>query len=166
MTRSRTPLVILLLMSLALPAGCASSSGGEGDEAADTFEEQVGRVLFGLLREGMDKILPKYRLAVRRAEEQYATLYYETEWQERVVTPEEEARGVVEARQRAIIRGRRVGQTLDGEGEFRVTLTAENQVRTETDPSWHPTPAPPSFFEHWRTVYSDLRLEVQTGVRR
>ncbi|MGD2071646.1 MAG: hypothetical protein PVI57_23480 [Gemmatimonadota bacterium] len=159
--RTRSIAVLLVLLT----AACASSSGGEGASSGE-FEEQLGRVLYPPLQEAMDKILPKYRLALRRSEEQFASLYYETEWMTREVTAAEQAEGVTDARHRAIISGRRVGETIDRVGEFRVTFTAQNQVRSQAEPAWHPAPGPEAFFDFWEEVYNDLRLEVATGVRR
>lgn len=163
MIRWTRSIAVLLVV---LTAACASASGGEGDGSSEEFEEQLGRILYPPLQEAMDKILPKYRLSLRRSEEQFASLYYETEWMTREVTAEEQAEGVTDARHRAIISGRRVGETMDGIGEFRVTFTAQNQVRSQAEPAWHPAPGPQAFFDFWEEVYNDLRLEVATGVRR
>ena len=156
----------LLVPALVLAGGCASTGGGAPDEPSATFEEEMGRVMVPLLEEGLLKIFPKYNLAIRRREEQYSTLYYETEWRPREVTAAERQQGVVDARQRVILRGRRSSTDPSGGGVFRVSFEAENEVRTELSPSWHPAPAPDAFFEFWREVAMDLTMEIRAGVRR
>lgn len=147
-------------------AGCASAGGAAPDEPSATFQEEMGRVMLPLLEEGLLKIFPKYNLAIRRREAQYGTLYYETEWRPRELTATERELGVLDARQRAILRGRRSSTDPSGGGVFRVSFEAENEVRTRADENWHPAPAPDEFFEFWRDVAMDLTMEIRAGLRR
>ncbi|MBW3534260.1 MAG: hypothetical protein KY453_03420 [Gemmatimonadetes bacterium] len=155
-----SPLVALLLV------GCASVGGAGPDEPSSTFDEDMGRVMVPLLEAGLFKILPKYNLAIRRREAQFNTLYYETEWRPRGLTPAERDEGVVDARQRVVLRGRRTSTDPSGGGVFRVNFEAENEVRTQLNGSWHPAPAPDAFFDFWREVAMDLAMEIRVGVRR
>lgn len=154
-----------LLVLLVAVGGCASSGGGGSDDASE-YQKNLGRLLAGPLQEGMDKILPKHQIAVRRTEFTASTLYWEGEWMSREATAEEREEGVTDARQRLLVTGRRTGYDPSGAPLYRVTFVAENEVQTEATSSWHPAPAPAAFHDHWSTVGRDLELEVRAGVRR
>lgn len=95
--------------------------------------------------EGLDRavsaVLVEGRgFSLERSSLQFASLYYETDWKERDPFEAEAARGIIDARSRVLIRGRRTS-----DGRFRSTLEAESQVRTDSTPSWHSEPVGPGF---------------------
>lgn len=154
----------LLFGTLAL-FGCASGGGG-GGEAPHTIQENLSRVLQQPFEEGLDKVWSRYQIPERRRESQFRSLYYESQWMEREPTPAEVAQGATAARNRVTVQGRRVGDTLDGQGIFSLTWEVENQIRSQEVPEWHPGPMPEQVRDRFRRMYSDLRMEVNTGVRR
>ena len=47
-----------------------------------------------------------------------------------------------------------------------MTWELANEVTTETNSNWHPDIVPASVIAEFRPIYTDLTLEVRTGVRR
>ncbi len=155
----------LLVLPLVLVAGCASAgNGGSSSE----YTENLGRQVYGTLREAMDKILlQQHGYRMQRSEEQYGSLYYETTWEQRSPTTEERAEGITQLRHRVVIRGRRVGDDPGSGGAlYRVTFVAENQARTETASGWSSAPVSPELRDEMGEIVTDLNLELRTGVRR
>jgi len=169
------PLVVAL-STVVLGSACASGSGGsggsEGPSNADgvLLTKDLGRVDANFFADAMQKVLlRKYAYTLRRREEQFQNVYYETEWELRNPTPEERRQGITDTRHRVVIQGRRMG-TSDVAGAtqvFRLSLRAEHQVRTINLPNWHPAPSfNDALLENLRRMVSDLELEVRSGVRR
>lgn len=155
----------LLVLPLVLVAGCASA--GNGGSSSD-YTENLGRQVYGTLREAMDKVLlQQHGYRIRREEEQYGSLYYETIWDEGSPTTEERAEGITRVRHRIVIRGRRVGDDpTTGGALYRVTFEAQNQAQTETSSSWSAAPVSPELRDEMGEIVTDLNLELRTGVRR
>lgn len=97
--------------------------------------ERLDRAVEGVLVE-------ERGFTLARRSRQFSSVYYETGWQERDPFDEETARGITGARSRVMLRARRTAT-----GAYRATLEAENQVRTDSLPSWHSVPVGPSFQE-------------------
>jgi len=163
----RRPVSVLrLAIALALAStGCASGgSGGGGDDSRDSiYREDVGQVLFQPLEAARMKMWGKHSIPLLRDDHTSRSLMWESEWIRRAPSPSEYATA---ARNRVIMRGRQVGENLDGTGMYRVTFEVENQVQTDGVPDWHPSPFPKEVLDTYRRLYSDLMLEVRTGVRR
>lgn len=140
-------------------SGCAS--GGVQAYADTLWREDMGRITRGTLEDGLDKMIRKYALALDRSEEAARDLYYETAWDTRDILAAEELQGVTHARNRIVIHGRRLEA-----GVFRFNWEVQNQVTTAEIPEWHANAIPPEVVEEYRPIYSDLMLEVRTGVRR
>lgn len=142
-----------------MAGGCAS--GGVQGYAETLWREDMGRITQGTLEDGLDKMVRKYGLRLNRQEEAARDLYYETAWATRDVLAVEEAQGVTNARNRIVIQGRRLEA-----GVFRFSWELQNHVTTADTPEWHAHLIPPEVIEEYRPIYSDLMLEVRTGVRR
>lgn len=142
-----------------LLSGCAS--GGVQAYTETLWREDMGRITRGTLEDGLDKMIRKYGLQLNRQEEAARDLYYETVWTTRDILAVEEAQGVNGARNRIVIQGRRLEA-----GVFRFSWELQNQVTTASTPEWHAHLIPPEVVEEYRPIYSDLMLEVRTGVRR
>lgn len=140
-------------------AGCAS--GGVEAYAETLWREDMGRITQGTLEDGLDKMVRKYALRLNRQEEAARDLYYETAWSTRDLLATEETQGVTNARNRIVIRGRRLEA-----GVFRFSWELQNEVTTTMVAEWHAHLIPPEVVEEYRPIYSDLMLEVRTGVRR
>ena len=140
-------------------SGCAS--GGVQGYAETLWREDMGRITQGTLEDGLDKMVRKYGLLLNRQEEAARDLYYETAWTTRDLYAVEEGQGVNSARNRIVIQGRRLEA-----GVFRFSWELQNQVTTAATPEWHANLIPPEVVEEYRPIYSDLMLEVRTGVRR
>ena len=147
-----------------LGAGCASS--GVQGYTETLWREDMGRITQGTLEDGLEKMIRKYGLRLDRDEVRGRDLYYELGWRPRDLYAEEEAAGVTKARNRIVIRGRRLEDQFDGSGIFRFSWEVQNEVSTAETPEWHARLIPPEVVEAFRPIYSDLTLEVRTGVRR
>ncbi len=141
-----------------LTVGCAS--GGVSSQSANHWREDMGRMSSATLNAGLDKIVRKYALQIARRTSSSHEIYYETTWTEREVLAQEQMRGVTHARNRIVLRGRRLMNV------YRVTWDLENETVTAGVEGWHPDPVPDEVVEEFRPIYSDLLLEVRTGVIR
>ncbi len=163
----RTRFVGALLASFTiLAAGGACASGG-GGPSGDVYREDLGRVLSLPLQEARQKIWTKHGIPVEREEKTSRSLRVQSQWMLRQPEPAEAAEGVTQARNQIILTGRLLEGQMDySDGVLRVTFEVSNQVRSEAVPEWHPAPMPSAIRDEFRKVYSDMRLEVGTGVRR
>ncbi len=152
-----------VLLSLSA-AGCAS--GGVSSRSADLWREDMGRVTRATLEAGLDKIVRKHALQIARTQGSSREFYYETVWTRREVLADEEVRGVTHARNRIVLRGYRLESTMAGAGVYRITWELQNEVTTAGVEGWHPDVVPDQVIEDFRPVYSDLMLEVRTGLIR
>lgn len=150
-------------LATSLCLGCAS--GGVQSMSETHWREDMGRMNHQTLLEGLDKIFHKHALQVARDETSAREFYYESRWIVRPVLVLQDAVGATNARNRIVIRGHRLEGGMTGD-IYRVTWDVENEVTTGTNPSWHPAPIPDDVVEQFRPVYSDLSMEVRTGLRR
>lgn len=148
-----TPLAALLVCVL---SGCASVSGGAGD--ATTYTADLGRVAFADLTRGIERVvIGRHGYAMDQREEQYASLYYSTEWREIGAGDEALAPGVTGTRVRIVIRGRR------SDGLYRVTFHGERRIRTEERPGWHRAPIPEAFARRMDRIVDELDGAVRAA---
>ena len=146
-----------LLLLCAVAVACAS--GGVSSQAEQYWREDMGRITRGTLEQGLEKIVLKHALQMNRTEAGGRELYYETQWRTRDVLPSEEAVGVTNARNRIVLTGRQSMQV------YRVIWELQNEVTGGSADGWHPSVLPPEVIELFRPIYSDLMLEVRTGIR-
>jgi len=170
---------VLVGMALTLSFwGCAGSGLSGGPSGSATRErvttdsgilvsQSLGTVDLRTFNDALEKIvIGRYRFSLRRREEQYRTLYYETLWVPRAPTDEERTRGIMEAQHRVVAEGRRTsgGQLEGSSDQYRIEIRVENQVRTRTRDEWHPSPSyGPDLEDEMRRMISDIQLEVRTG---
>jgi len=125
----------------------------------ELFSDAIEKVLIG-----------RYRFSLRRREEQYQALYYETLWVLRPPTDEEREAGFLEARHRVVMRGRRAGGSSALAGSavvYRMNLRIENEARTQQHPLWHAAAVLGGTLEQdMRRMASDFQLEVRAGRSR
>lgn len=146
-------------------AACASSGGGAGSNSS--FRSDMGRLLAEPVAVARQKVWAKHNIPLYREETAFRSIVYESEWMPREPTPAEAAAGVTDARNRIVLRGRRVEGEMDvTTGVYRVTFELDNQVVTALNPDWHPAAIPDQVVRDYRRVLSDLELELRSGVRR
>lgn len=174
MKRVASVVTMVLLASLLAGCGGGTASGPGGSASLERATgtpgviviQDLGRLDFVTFGAAMQKIvIRKYRFSLRRREEQFQTLYYETVWQLRSPSEEEQSRGVFDARHRVLIEGRRAGGATPPGGAqiYRITLRIENQVRTREQRSWQPNSQMDADVEsEMRRMISDLQLEIRT----
>lgn len=162
----RLPSVVVAVALLVLLPGCATGGGGE-TTGSSTFSENLGRLLLPPFKEAMDRlVINRYQYALRREDEQFTSVHYQMQWKADVPTPLERGRGVTDARHRVVFDGRRLETDPgSGGGIYRMTLNAEYQVRSETNPDWHPAPIPEGLRRELERMARDLELEVRSGIR-
>ena len=154
----------LAAMLMATTVGCASA-GGAG--TSNVYRENLGRILAQPLEDARLLIWGKHAIPVEREERNPQNIRVESVWMPRTPEPAEVAAGVIAARNRVILDARFLEREMDfSDGVYRVTFEVRNEVRTEAIPDWHPGSFPEAVRERFRRVYNDMRLEVQTGVRR
>lgn len=154
---------LMAMVVVATITACAT--GGVGSVERTSWREDMGRLTQSTLQAGIQKIFRKHAVRVGRQESTARDLYYESVWEPREVMATEEVNGVTNARNRIVLRGRRVQSDMGG-GLFRVTWELQNEVTSKTASDWHPGAVPDEVRERYRPVFSDLVLETRTGVRR
>lgn len=160
--RPRVARVTLALALLGLVAGCVS--GGAGPVSQNFWREELGRLNTATIEDALAKVVQKHSLIVERDFNVGGEVRWELAWIARDVVADEEVRGITNARNRIVIKGVEIGAgNIDN---YRMTWELANEVTSQTNPNWHPDAVPASVIEHFRPVYTDLRLEVRTGVRR
>jgi len=165
--KGKRPPRLLLPLGLVLffgVAGCATFGGGSS--GASVLRKDIGAVMIGPLATAREKVFGKHTIPVLREEDTARSLYWESQWLPRDLTPEETAAGVTEARNRVFLRGNYVDERLDGTVVVRVRYEVENYVRTTMDPEWHPGTMPPAVEERFDGIYTDLMLELRAGIIR
>lgn len=126
-------------------------------DVEDSYFRDLGEVTPRSLSRAVDTVLVEGRdFEMARREVRYARAYYETEWRNREPFSDEAASGVTEARSRVVIRGQRASG-----GVYRVVLEGENEIRTDSIPSWHTAPVGGEFREWMGAIESDLREETR-----
>lgn len=162
---SAAPVCVVLLA--VLMAGCVGAMG-VSEVARNYWREDMGRITPATLDAGVRMIIQKHSFRLDRREQSVQELYYESNWVEREVVAEEEVRGVSNARNRFVLRGRALEPELGGGAVYRITWELQNEVtsRDRVDRGWHPGPLPESVREDFQQVYADLFMEVRTGVKR
>lgn len=131
-------LVALALSILPLLSSCAMASSTPVDHAA--FHD-LGDLEGDQLANAVDRVISVgCGFSIARGSEQFATVYYETDWMERRPLSGERSRGVTVARTRLLIRGQR-----QSGGRYRAILEGENEVRTDSVPGWRTAPLTADF---------------------
>ena len=159
----------LLTVVCVAAAGIVTSScatGGVSSQQAAIWREDMGRITRVTLETGLDKVVRKHALQIARVQDSSREIFYETLWMNREVLAEEEVRGISNARNRIVLKGRMTGAEMGMEGVYRVTWELENEVTSATAQGWHPDVVPDEVVEDFRRIYSDLMLEVRTGLIR
>lgn len=164
----RLPAIRRSLAALATVAAAGCASGGGGAVRDTVWREDLGRTTGLTLGEGVAKIAQKHGLRIYRQElGRPRELYFELAWVPRAAVAAEEARGVTNARNRIVVRGRLLERGMAaGDRYYRVTWEVENEVTSVTATSWHPDVIPEEVVEQFRPVFRDLAMEVRTGIRR
>ncbi len=154
-------------LAAALCAGWACASGGVQEAAQQVWREDMGRIPLAALQSGMRRVFRKHDIYLAREDTSAPrTFLYETRWEQRDALAIEQAGGVTAARNRIVITGQRLESTGFGGGNvFRVTWEVENEVSAVGQEGWHPEVIHPETIEAFRRIFSDLELEVRTGVR-
>ena len=164
---SQRSIFLTLCLALSVAAGGCASGGSGGDSAGSTsFREEIGKVMERPVTLARDKIFGRFTIPMLREESTARTIYWETQWMPRDPSPEELAAGATGARNRIIMRGTFSEERLDRTPVFRMRFEAENQIRTQLNPEWHPGIMPPVAEERFQEIYDNLMLELRTGVIR
>lgn len=92
-------------------------------------------------------------------------LRYESVWASRQVMATEEGAGVTGARNRIVLLATPLEVQFSGERLYRVRWEVENEVTSAQNPDWHVGPMATEVRSRFRPVFSDLELELRTGIR-
>ena len=143
-------------------SGCVSAGGGP---VSDHFwREDLGRLNQATIEEALAKIIQKHGLRLEQRYDEGSQIRWELGWIPREVVAEEEVRGITNARNRILIKGVQSGAA--NVDNYRMTWELANEVTSMANSNWHPDIVPASVIEEFRPVFTDMRLEVRTGVRR
>lgn len=158
MARSRA--MAGLFSVVVLLAGCASG-GGAGVTDPSQVRRDIGRATYQDVQAGVEKILvTKNSFVIQRSEENFNTLWFETEWQTREALESEQAEGIVQVRTRIVIEGRGGAQET-----FRLRFTASCESLRDGSQTWERLPVSEERQGLIREMLSDLDLELRAGVR-
>ena len=144
-------------------SGGSSSPGSEG-----VWREDMGRMSRTAVAAGVDRIVGRHALKIDRQGDRSREFFYEFAWTSRDVTAEEQIFGVTDARNRIVIQGRTSGASgiASAPDLYRVTWQLQNEVVSVTNPEWHPGRIPEVVVERFRAVFSDLEMELRSGLDR
>lgn len=156
--RPRVARVTLAILLLGV-AGCATA----GPVSQNFWREDLGRLNQATIEAALDKIIQKHSLRFEQRYDGGGEVRWELGWISREVVADEEVRGVTNARNRIVVRG--VESSAANVDNYRMTWELANEVTTETNANWHPDIVPAAVIAEFRPVYTDLMLEVRTGVR-
>lgn len=146
---------VLLAGALQLSA-CATASR---TAVSHSYFQDLGEVAFSSLSEAVERVLERaHGFRIVRSDEQYSTVFYQTAWREREPFPDEEESGVSEARSRVVVRGQRTTG-----GAFRVIFEGENEIRTDSIPTWHTASITADFREWMGEIEADLAEAASPG---
>ncbi len=161
-SRVAAPALVFCLLMLAAISGCATA--GAGAVARNYWREDLGSLNQPTLEEALAKVVQKHSLQLMQRNTTGGEIRWELNWIPREVVAEEELRGVTNARNRIVIRG--VESRIGNVDNYRMTWELANEVTSQSNPNWHPDVVPASVVAEFRPVFTDLQLEVRTGVRR
>lgn len=156
---------IRLVAAVATLTACASA-GGPGSSALRNYSRDFGRQVIPTLEEGIEKVWSKHNYHLQRHEEEYSSVYYESQWRPWRLSDAPALGEATESRIRIILRGRRVGEGLDGLLIYHIYFEGEQQVRGGVTPDWRPIAVTPAANEEFTKVAGDLELEIRAGVRK
>ena len=148
----------LLLAAGLLTVACASTGSG-GVRDPSVFRHEIGRASYADIVSGVDRILTKHGFTVRRFEENYNTVYFETDWQPRELEQAEVDQGLQRARIRILIRGRRGAADL-----FRVDFSGESEGLMVGSVEWRKADVTDEMVRGFRRVTGDLEMEMRVGI--
>ena len=157
--RPRVARVALAVVLLGI-AGCATA----GPVSRNYWREDLGLLNQATIENALARVIQKHSLQMDQRYDQGGEIRWELGWISREVVADEEVRGVTNARNRIVIRG--VESSAGNADNYRMTWELGNEVTTETNGNWHPDIVPATVIAEFRPVYTDLMLEVRTGVRR
>jgi uncharacterized lipoprotein len=146
----------LILACCLLAGACASAPRASGGD----YVVVVGRSTSTHLKQQLPDIIARHGYRVYRSTESATQLYWETDWLRREVLPSEADAGVLAAMVQLVFDGRERG------GVYTLQMRARSRIRTELQPDWVGTPAPPELAEALGRLKLDLEAEFGTGVRR
>ncbi len=154
---------LVLAPCVVILAACASG-GGAG--LSSRYSRDLGRQLVPTLEEARVKVWAKHNWHLYREELTQTRVYWESQWRPFEPPAGAAVTGPTEARMRIVVRGRAMVAELDGGVQFRVTFDGEYEVAGGASTDWRPAPVPEEAEDAFDQVFSDMSLEIRTGVRR
>lgn len=149
-------------MLLCMLAAACAGRGTDADRAR--FARDIGPASTRDAYEKSMKVVRQHQFQVER-ETAPPNLYIETRWRDRAPFDDEQARGIVAAQVRMIVRG--TPRTGGAQGDVvNVQVNIENRVQLMGSPDWNTASATPQYRAYAQTITDDLRRELSVGVRR
>ena len=149
-----------LFSAVVLLAGCASS-GASGLSDPSEIRRDLGRSSYAMVMEGVEKILvTKNEFSLQRFEENFNTIFFETDWQTRAALASERVDGILQVRTRMVIEGRRSANAT-----FRLRFTAFVESQRDGSQVWERLPVSEEREEMINRILADLDMEIRSGVR-
>jgi hypothetical protein len=153
-------LVAGLFSAFVLLAGCASGGGG-GLSDPSQIRRDIGRATYPDVRAGVEKILvTKNAFVIQRFEENYNSVFFETEWQTSEALETERSQGIVQVRTHIVIEGRRSANDT-----FRLRFTASCESLEDGSREWKRLPVSEERQDEIGAMLADLDMELRSGVR-
>ena len=139
--------------------------GGSG--TGETYAIQAGSGTPHDIVRFTSRILDRHQFEIQRADTSPAYVVIETNWRGRYPLADEIRLGVVEAMTRLTIQARsRTRSPAPGQDVRTVEIRAENMVRMADSLSWIRGYVTPMFKEYIDALGDEIKLELNTGVRR
>lgn len=160
------PVVMMLICGCASGGGAVTSEEPRPSDEAAIFSQDVGLATLADLRRLTNRILERYQYQIERFDEGAYT-FVDTRWKDRPIFADEAAIGVMAARTRILIRTRlRSRATTQILAVHRITLSAENMVRTTRDGKWQFGVMTAEFKDYASRIAHQFETEFRAGIRR
>ncbi|MFW6090134.1 MAG: hypothetical protein ACODAB_10300 [Gemmatimonadota bacterium] len=155
--------VVAAAVAWGVPACAGQWSLGESSRSAATFEHRTGNVTETDLFVRLPRVLAQHGYFIVEGEEHGRRYRFDTQWKYREPFPDEEERGIVEARTR--IRVRAQFREEWGAAMYAMRLEVENMVRSSAG-GWRHAPASDDFERHAGEIAREVRATIASGMRR
>lgn len=153
-----------LIACVAGLAGCAGARapGTLGQDA--TYRRELGIATYPDIQQKLGDIIRRYGYEVIRWVGP-PEIYIESAWRDRFPFDDEREIGIDFARNRLILRARRVPQRTPNAVLYRVNISLENQTKSGPNGEWQTQVRTPSFLQYAAKFADELEQTVRSTVR-
>lgn len=152
-------LLLLGLMALYPVACIASGQLSTAQLGQASFNDRTGQVTESDLYLRLPRILARHGFYIRSGERVSQSLFFETEWRNRQLFPDEQSTGITAARTRLRFKASWTGKF------YSLRLMIDNEIQRGSGP-WIQGHPGRDFLAYARGIAHEIRTEIASGMRR